>query len=97
MQAGQDEIRDPIEKESCLMFGEILKKIIGSKNDRELKRIRPMVDQINDFEQRVSPLTNDQLRAKTAEFKERIGKGESLDELLPEAFAVVRETARRTL
>ena len=76
------------------MFGEILKKIVGSKNDRELKRIRPMVDQINDFEQRVSPLTDDQLRAKTAEFKERIGKGESLDEILPEAFAVVRETAQ---
>jgi preprotein translocase subunit SecA len=79
------------------MFGDLLKKIFGSKNDRELKRIRPMVDQINDFEQRVSPLTDDQLRAKTAEFKERIGKGESLDEILPEAFAVVRETARRTL
>jgi preprotein translocase subunit SecA len=79
------------------MFGDLLKKIFGSKNDRELKRIRPMVDQINDFEQRVSPLTDDQLRAKTAEFKERLGKGESLDEILPEAFAVVRETARRTL
>ena len=79
------------------MFGDLLKKIVGSKNDRELKRIRPMVDQMNDFERRVSPLTNDQLRAKTAEFKERIGKGESLDEILPEAFAVVRETARRTL
>ena len=79
------------------MFGDLLKKIVGSKNDRELKRIRPMVDQINGFEQRVSPLTDDQLRAKTAEFKERIGKGESLDEILPEAFAVVRETARRTL
>jgi preprotein translocase subunit SecA len=97
VQAGRDEIRDPIEKESRLMFGEILRKIVGSKNDRELKRIRPMVDQINGFEQRVSPLTDDQLRAKTAEFKERIGKGESLDEILPEAFAVVRETARRTL
>ena len=64
------------------MFGDLLKKIVGSKNDRELKRIRPMVDQINGFEQRVSPLTDDQLRAKTAEFKERIGKGESLDEIL---------------
>jgi preprotein translocase subunit SecA len=79
------------------MFGDILKKIVGSKNDRELKRIRPMVNQINDFEQRVRALTDDQLRAKTAEFKERIGRGESLDEILPEAFAVVRETARRTL
>ena len=79
------------------MFGDLLKKIVGSKNDRELKRIRPMVDQVNNFERDVSPLTNDQLRAKTAEFKDRIGKGESLDEILPEAFAVVRETARRTL
>ena len=79
------------------MFGELLKKIVGSKNDRELKRIRPLVDKINELEQRVRPLTDDQLRAKTAEFKERIGKGESLDQILPEAFAVVRETAKRTL
>jgi preprotein translocase subunit SecA len=79
------------------MFGDILKKIVGSKNDRELKRIRPMVDQINDLEQRVTPLTDDQLRAKTGEFKERVGKGASLDEVLPEVFAVVREAARRVL
>jgi preprotein translocase subunit SecA len=56
-----------------------------------------MVEQINELEQGVTSLTNDQLRAKTGEFKERIGKGESLDEILPEAFAVVRETAKRTL
>src|SRR5512144_163459 len=79
------------------MFGDMLKKIVGSKNDRELKRIRPMVDQINDLEQRVTPLTDDQLRAKTGEFKERVDKGASLDDVLPEAFAVVREAARRVL
>ena len=79
------------------MFGELLKKIVGSKNDRELKRIQPLVDQINELESKVSPLTDDQLRAKTSEFKERIEKGESLDQILPEAFAVVRETAKRTL
>ena len=79
------------------MFGELIKKIVGSKNDRELKRIRPLVDQINQLEQQVSPLSDDQLRAKTSEFKERIEKGESLDQILPEAFAVVREAAKRVL
>ncbi|OGP92657.1 MAG: preprotein translocase subunit SecA [Deltaproteobacteria bacterium RBG_16_48_10] len=79
------------------MFGEILKKIVGSKNERELKRIQPLVYQINEWEQKASPLTDDRLRLKTSEFKERIEKGESLDQVLPEAFAVVRETAKRTL
>jgi preprotein translocase subunit SecA len=79
------------------MFGELLKKIVGSKNERELKRIQPLVDEISRLESKVSPLTDDQLRQKTSEFKERIEKGEPLDQILPEAFAVVRETAKRTL
>ncbi len=79
------------------MIGTLIKKIVGSKNERELKRIQPIVQRINQWEAKVRPLHNDQLRAKTFEFKERIGRGESLDEILPEAFAVVRETARRTL
>ncbi len=79
------------------MFGELLKKIVGSKNDRELKRIQPLVYQVSELEPKVISLTDDQLRAKTSEFKERIGKGEPLDQILPEAFAVVRETAKRTL
>ncbi len=79
------------------MFGSIIKKIVGSKNERELKRIQPLVLRVNDLESRVQPLNDDQLRMKTGEFKERIDRGESLEEILPEAFAVVRETARRTL
>jgi len=79
------------------MLGSLIKKIFGSKNERELKRIQPLVLQINDLESRVHPLNDDQIRAKTGEFKERIERGESLDEILPEAFAVVREAARRTL
>ena len=79
------------------MIGSLIKKIVGSKNERELRRIQPLIDQINRMEPEISSLSHDQLRAKTAEFKERIGRGESTDEILPEAFAVVRETARRTL
>ena len=79
------------------MIGNLIKKIVGSKNERELKRIQPMVHRINEMEAKVSPLTNDQLRAKTSEFKERLDRGEPLDEILPEAFGVVRETARRVL
>jgi preprotein translocase subunit SecA len=79
------------------MIGSLIRKIVGSKNERELKRIQPLVERINQREPEISPLSDDQLRGKTAEFKERIGRGESIEEILPEAFAVVRETARRTL
>ncbi len=79
------------------MIGSLIKKIVGSKNERELKRIQPLVDKINELEDKISPLTDDRLLAKTSEFKERIGRGESIDEILPEAFAVVREAAKRTL
>jgi preprotein translocase subunit SecA len=79
------------------MIGSLIKKIVGSKNERELKRIRPMIQRINALEPQVEPLTDDQLRAKTSTLKERIDRGESLEEILPEAFAVVREAARRTL
>ena len=79
------------------MIGSLIKKIVGSKNERELRRIQPLIHRINELEPQARPLTDDQLRAKTSEFKERIERGESLEEILPEAFAVVRETARRTL
>jgi preprotein translocase subunit SecA len=79
------------------MIGSLIKKVFGSKNERELKRIRPIVQQINQMEAKVSPLSDEQLRAKTPELKERIERGESLDQILPEAFAVVREAGRRAL
>ncbi len=79
------------------MITNILKKIIGTKNERELKRIQPLVDKVGSFEKEYGDLTDDQLRAKTPFFKERIEKGEDIDALLPEAFAVVREAARRII
>ncbi|RJQ50083.1 MAG: preprotein translocase subunit SecA [Nitrospiraceae bacterium] len=78
------------------MFG-ILTKIIGTKNDRELKRMWSVVERINSFESSVTPLTDDQLKAKTGEFRKRLEAGEGLDDILPEAFAVVRETSLRVL
>lgn len=75
----------------------VVEKIIGTYSDRELKRIYPIVDQIDAFEPEISKLTDAELKAKTPEFKERIANGETLDELLPEAFAVVREASKRVL
>ncbi len=79
------------------MIGAILKKLIGSKNDRELKKLHPLMAHINDLESGIKDLADQQLRAKTFEFKERLDRGEALDDILAEAFAVVRETSRRTL
>ncbi len=78
------------------MYKWIYRKIFGSDNDRILKRIRPLVAAVNDLEPRIQPLSDDALRAKTAEFKEKLSQGAPLDDLLPEAFAVVREASRRT-
>jgi preprotein translocase subunit SecA len=79
------------------MIGSFIKKIVGSKNERELKRIQPMVQRINQIEPQILPLSDEGLRSRTSAFKERINRGEPLEEVLPEAFAVVREAARRTL
>ncbi|MFP4539492.1 MAG: preprotein translocase subunit SecA [Candidatus Paceibacterota bacterium] len=76
---------------------EFIKKIFGDEFTRPIKKYRPIVDQINAFEPDISSLADKDLKGKTDEFRERIEKGESLDDLLPEAFAVVRETAKRTL
>jgi len=78
------------------MYKWISRKLIGTDNDRTLKRIRPLVEAVNAFEPRVQGLSDDQLRAKTAEFKEKLSQGATLDDILPEAFAVVREASRRT-
>jgi preprotein translocase subunit SecA len=79
------------------MFPSILKSIFGSRNDRLLKQYRKVVQQINGLEPGLEKLDDAALRAKTDEFRERHGKGESLDDLLPEAFAVAREAGKRTL
>ena len=78
------------------MFG-ILKKIIGTKNEREVNRVLPIVSRINSHEPALSGLSDEQLRGKTSEFRSRLENGETLDDLLPEAFAVVREASRRVL
>jgi len=78
------------------MYKWIFRKLFGTDNDRTLKKIQPLVPVINDFEPRIQPLTDDQLRAKTAEFREKLAQGATLDDILPEAFAVVREASRRT-
>jgi preprotein translocase subunit SecA len=75
----------------------IMEKIFGNYSDREIKRIIPIVDRIEELEDSMKALSDGQLKAKTVEFKERLAKGETLDDILPEAFAVVRETSRRVL
>ena len=79
------------------MLNSILTKLIGSKNERELKKLVPLVDLINKREPEMKALSDSQLSAKTAEFRERVARGESLQDLLPEAFAVCREAGRRVL
>jgi len=75
----------------------IAKKIFGTENDRKLKKLRPLVESINALEPQFEKMTDDALRLKTDEYKKRHQEGESLDDLLPEAFATVREAAKRTL
>ena len=75
----------------------VVKKIFGSYSDKELKRIMPIVDKIENLEGEISKLSDEQLKEKTEEFKKRYQEGETLDELLPEAFAVVREAGKRVL
>jgi preprotein translocase subunit SecA len=77
------------------MFSSILTKVFGSRNDREIKRLNKVVAQINSLESEYETLSDDELKGKTAEFRERVNKGESLDDLLVEAFAVVREASKR--
>ena len=72
-------------------------KLFGSFSDRELKKIYPIVDKIEALEPEYKALTDQQLTAKTAEFKERLAQGETLDDILPEAFAAVREASVRVL
>ena len=79
------------------MATNFLTKIFGSRNDRLLKQYRAVVTRINALESALEPLTDDALKAKTGEFRERVAKGEALDAILPEAFAVVREASKRVM
>jgi preprotein translocase subunit SecA len=79
------------------MIGTLIKKVVGTKNDRELKRLWPIVAQVNAHEAAVAALDDKQLSEKTEDFRRRLAGGESISSVLPEAFAVVRETAKRCL
>ncbi len=79
------------------MIGKVIKGIFGSKNERELRRMAPLVEAINQLEPQFQALSDAQLQSKTTEFKERLSQGETLDDLLPEAFAAVREASVRAL
>ncbi len=79
------------------MIGNLLKKVFGSKNERELKKLQPIVDQINSLEPKIKELSDNDLQVMTSTFRERLEQGASLEDILPEAFAVVREASARTL
>ena len=74
-----------------------LKNILGNSNARVIKKMQSVIDDINDFSPDIARLNDNELRSKTIEFKDRISKGETTNDLLPEAFAVVREAAERTI
>ncbi|MBV9015246.1 MAG: preprotein translocase subunit SecA, partial [Alphaproteobacteria bacterium] len=79
------------------MLGALARRLFGTANDRYVKSLGPLVEQINDHEAELEQLSDEALRAKTAEFKQRLEDGAELDDLIPEAFATVREAAKRTL
>jgi preprotein translocase subunit SecA len=86
-----------MEGKGMALWNTVISKVIPSKNERELRRLEPLVVRVNELEPELQQLSDAALRAKTAEFKERLERGATLDEILPEAFATVREAARRVL
>ncbi len=79
------------------MFNKVMKKVFGSRNERELKKMNPLVDSINALEPKMQALSDDGFKELTESFKERVKNGESLDDILPEAFAAAREVAKRKM
>lgn len=79
------------------MLTYIIDKVLGTKSERELKALQPIVDKINSYDAQFSALSDADLKNKTVEFKERLAKGETVDDILPEAFAAVREASKRVL
>jgi preprotein translocase subunit SecA len=86
-----------MEGKGMALWNTVISKVIPSKNERELRRLEPLVVRVNELEPEIQQLSDAALRAKTAEFKERLERGATLDEILPEVFATVREAARRVL
>src|SRR5260370_20511368 len=79
------------------MIGALARRVFGSANDRYIKSLQPLVDEINAVEPALAALSDEDLRARTAALKERLCQGETVDDILPDAFATVREAAKRTL
>ena len=79
------------------MLSQALAKVFGSKHDRDVKKLLPFVAEVNAFEARIQPLSDAELRAKTAEFRNKVDQGASLDDIKAEAFAVVREASWRSV
>src|SRR5688500_4027263 len=77
------------------MLKNLLGKVFGNKQARDMRRIRPIIDEINSYFEEYHSLSEEELRGKTAEFKKRLEEGETLDDLLPEAFAVIKEACLR--
>ena len=77
------------------MIGRLITKVFGTKTERDLKRVRPLVDEINAHSETYRDLSDEQLRGKTDEFRQRLAGGETVDDLLPEAFGTVKEVCRR--
>ncbi len=80
-----------------MLGSNLVKKVFGTRNDREIRRFTPVVEEINGLEPEFEKLTDEELREKTGEFRRRLGEGETLDDLLPEAFAATREASRRSI
>ena len=90
-------ITSPALFRGIILIKQVFTSIFGSQNERDLKKIQPIVDATNAWEEKITKLSNDELKAKSAEFKDRLSKGETLDSLIPEAFACVREASKRTI
>src|SRR5438477_10559917 len=79
------------------MISRIIAKMVGTNNDRQIKRMQPIVEKINSLEPSIQSLSDEQIAQKTIDFKTQLAQGKSLDDILPEAFAVVREAGHRAL
>ncbi|MEK7813847.1 MAG: preprotein translocase subunit SecA, partial [Candidatus Desantisbacteria bacterium] len=79
------------------MLDSLLKKLFGTKHDRDVHRLQPIAEEVNSFEPQISVLSDEELRLKTDEFKKRLADGETLEDILTEAFAVVREAGKRVV
>ncbi|UCE23613.1 MAG: hypothetical protein JSU74_09955, partial [Candidatus Zixiibacteriota bacterium] len=79
------------------MIGSLITKIFGTKHERDIKKMIPLVEEINQFYDQFEKVSDDDLKAKTDEFKQRLEAGETLEDIMTEAFAVVKETCRRLM